>query len=155
MFFVPLENFSFIWRSHHYQWTVAFWPMLGTSGHWVKGLDNRDSLYNSSPKSYIMLGTYGHWAVRVLYSVPQLLWHGGPVYNSHLRGPVTLAPICRAFGSGGPVTLAPICRAFGSGAVITCFYDSGLSWLGFEHPTFRLQGERFNRLRHRRGFICT
>ena len=27
-------------------------------------------------------------------------------------------------------------RVFGSGAVTTCFYDMGLSLLGFEHPTF-------------------
>ena len=26
------------------------------------------------------------------------------------------------------------------GAVTTCFYDLGLSQLGFEHPTFRLRG---------------
>ena len=32
------------------------------------------------------------------------------------------------------------CRAFG--AVTTCFYDVGLSLLGFEHPTFRLRGHR-------------
>ena len=31
-------------------------------------------------------------------------------------------------------------RAFSSGAVTTCFYDLGISQLGFEHPTFRLQG---------------
>ena len=29
-------------------------------------------------------------------------------------------------------------NAFGSGAVTTCFNDLGLSWLGFEHSTFRL-----------------
>ena len=39
------------------------------------------------------------------------------------------------------------CRAFGSGAVTTRFYDLGLSRLGFEHPIFRLQGKRSNRLR--------
>ena len=32
-------------------------------------------------------------------------------------------------------------RAFSSGVVTTCFYDGGLSRLGFEHPTFRMQGE--------------
>ena len=41
------------------------------------------------------------------------------------------------------------CGAFSSGAVTTCFYDLGLSWLGFEHITFRLQGERSRSLRHR------
>ena len=44
-------------------------------------------------------------------------------------------------------------RAFRSGAVTTCFYDLGLSRLGFEHPTFRLQGQRSNRLRYCRGEI--
>ena len=42
------------------------------------------------------------------------------------------------------------CRAFG--AVTTCFYDVGLSLLGFEHPTFRLRGHRC--VRHsRRGTL--
>ena len=41
---------------------------------------------------------------------------------------------------------------FGSGAVTTCFYDLGLSRLGFEHPSFRLRGERSNQLRHHRGY---
>ena len=39
--------------------------------------------------------------------VAKLLWHGASVYNGHLRGPVTLIPIC--------------------------FNDLGLSQLGFEH----------------------
>ena len=43
------------------------------------------------------------------------------------------------------------CRAFGSGAVTTCFYEQGLSRLRFEHPTFRLRGERSKRMRHRRS----
>ena len=42
-------------------------------------------------------------------------------------------------------------RAFGSSAVTICLNDLGLSRLGFKHPTFRLRGERFNLLRHRRG----
>ena len=33
-------------------------------------------------------------------------------------------------------------------------YDLGLSRLGFEHPTFRLRGERSNPLRHRRYTGC-
>ena len=40
------------------------------------------------------------------------------------------------------------CRAFGSGVVTTCFYDLRPSWLGFDHPTFRLRSERSNPLRH-------
>ena len=44
------------------------------------------------------------------------------------------------------------CRAFGSGAVTTCFYDLGLSRLGFKHPTYRLR--RSHPLGHRRGTTC-
>ena len=40
------------------------------------------------------------------------------------------------------------CRALSNGAVNTCFYDIGLSRLGFEHQTFRLPGERL-------GWLCT
>ena len=34
------------------------------------------------------------------------------------------------------------CPMFSSGAVTTCFYDLGLLWLEFEHPTSHMQGER-------------
>ena len=40
-------------------------------------------------------------------------------------------------------------RVFIRGAVTTCFYGLVLSRLGFEHPTFRLRGERSHPLRHR------
>ena len=51
------------------------------------------------------------------------------VYNGHLRGPVTLAPIAEHLA----VELS------------LCFYDLGLSRLRFEHATFRL---RANALTH-------
>ena len=54
----------------------------------------------------------------------------------------------------GPMTLVSIFRAFGSEAVTTCFYDFGLSQLGFGNLTFHLRGERSNRLNHRRGQFC-
>ena len=50
---------------------------------------------------------------------PHLLWYRASVYNGHLQGPVILTPIR-------------------SGADSTCFYDLGLSRLGFQHPTFPL-----------------
>ena len=43
------------------------------------------------------------------------------------------------------------CRAFSSGAVTSCFYDYGLSRLGFKRPTFRLRGQRSYPLHHRCG----
>ena len=42
-------------------------------------------------------------------------------------------------------------RAFSSGTVTTCFYDLGLSRLGFKRPTFRLRVQRSNPLRIRRS----
>ena len=82
-----------------------------------------------------MLDTYDQWAMR-FFSVPHLLWHGPSVYNGHLRGPVTLTLNAEPFVSG---------------TVTTCFYDLGLSWLGFQHPTIRLRGELSNPLHHRRA----
>ena len=55
-----------------------------------------------------------------LFSVPYLLWHMASIYHGHLRGPDTHT----------------YCRAVGSIADTTCFYEVGLSRLGFEHPTF-------------------
>ena len=43
------------------------------------------------------------------------------------------------------------CRAFSTGAVTACFDDLGPSRLGFEQLTYRMRGERSNRLRHHRG----
>ena len=42
------------------------------------------------------------------------------------------------------------CRTFSCGAVTTCFYDSGLSRLGFEYSIFRLRGESSHPMHHRR-----
>ena len=104
-FIIPLENFSLIWRRHHYRWRAANFDLSMT----LKAIEQ--------------------WG---FFSVPLLLLHGASVYNGHLRGPLTLTPIA-------------------SRAVTTCFYDSSLLRLGFEHPTFRLRGQRSNPLRHRRG----
>jgi hypothetical protein len=36
LFYVPLKNFSLLWRRHHYQWrTLTFTPMFGTHGLWA------------------------------------------------------------------------------------------------------------------------
>ena len=46
-------------------------------------------------------------------------------------------------------------RALSSGAATTLFnkfYELILPGLGFEHPTFRLRGQRSNPLHHLRGF---
>jgi hypothetical protein len=44
-FYVPLKNFSFTWRHHHYRWRAAkFMSMLGAQGLWA----GRD-LYRATP----------------------------------------------------------------------------------------------------------
>ena len=82
-------------------------------------------------KFWPMLGTNGHWAVRVL-----------------LRATVTGDIRCSSPRTRGTQTCR---RAFGSRTVTTCFNDLGLSGLEFQHPLFRLRGERSIPLRHRRG----
>ena len=67
-----------------------------------------------------MLGTY--WPLSS--ECPRLLWHGGSVYNGHLRGPVTLTPCAERL------------------AVELSLPVFGLSWLRFEHPLFRLLAGR-------------
>ena len=59
---------------------------------------------------------------------------------------------------GNPEWSSPMTRdaqtyypAFSSVAVTTCFYDLGLSRLGFEQPNCCMQGERSNRLCHPSG----
>ena len=68
-FFVPLENFSLIWRRHHDLWRAANFNLC------------------SALMAIVLWG---------FFSVSHLLWHGASrasVYNGHLWGPVTLAPI--------------------------------------------------------------
>ena len=62
---VPLENFSLIWRRHHYRRRAANFYL------W----------------SAIAIEQWG------FFSEPHLLWQGASVYNGHIRGPVTLTPI--------------------------------------------------------------
>ena len=64
--FVPLENFSLIWRRHHCLWRAANIDLCS------------------------VLTAIEQWG---FFSVPHLMWHGASVYNGHLRGPVTLTPI--------------------------------------------------------------
>ena len=65
-FIVPIENFSLIWRCHHYRWRAANFDIRSTC---------------------MAIEQWG------FFSVPHLLWHGASVYDGHIRGPVTLKPI--------------------------------------------------------------
>ena len=68
-FIVPLDNFSLIWRRHHTRWKAV----------------------NVDLCSALM--AIEHWG---FFSVQHLLWHGAPVYNFHLRGPMELGSIAES-----------------------------------------------------------
>ena len=63
--FVPLGNFSLIWRRQYCRWRATNFDLCST------------------------LVEIEQWG---FFSVPHLLWHGASVYNGHLRVPVTLTP---------------------------------------------------------------
>ena len=50
------------------------------------------------------------------FSVPHLLWHGASVYDTHLRGPVTLKPVAEslAVDLSLPVLSTKVCRCWDS-----------------------------------------
>ena len=64
-FFIPLENFSLIWRCQHW-WMSANFDLCSA------------------------LMAFEHWW---FFGVPYLLWHGASVYNGHLREAVTLTKL--------------------------------------------------------------
>ena len=67
-FNVPLENFSLIWRRHHYRCTASIFDLY------------------SAPMAIEQWG---------FYSVSHLLWQGASVniYNVHLQKPLTLSSV--------------------------------------------------------------
>jgi hypothetical protein len=84
MFYVPLKNFSLIWRRHHCRWRVAkFRPMLGAQGLWA----GRD-LYRATPTVTRDLGFSG--LIRRTAPFSRLLLHtrgcGGSILTRILTG---------------------------------------------------------------------
>ena len=106
---LPLDDFSLIWRRHHYRWRTSNFDL------------------------YLAFMVIEQWGFYI-----DKLWHCDKWY-----------PIRMVISEDRDTHTC--CRAFGSGAVTTCFYDLGLSRLGFEHLTFYIRGERSNWLRHRGG----
>ena len=82
-------------------------------------------------KFWLMLSTHDHWAARVLLRAIPTVTRGHPSWRTR--------------------DAHTYCRVFSSRAVtcITCFNDRS-SRLGFEYPTFRVQGKFSNPLYHRR-----
>jgi predicted RNA-binding Zn-ribbon protein involved in translation (DUF1610 family) len=69
LFYVPLKNFSLIWRRHHCRWRAAkFRPMLGVQGLWA----GRD-LYRATPAVTRDLGFSG--LIRRTAQISRLLRH--------------------------------------------------------------------------------
>ena len=87
--FVPLENFSLIWRRRHCRSRAANFDLCST------------------------LMAYEQW---VFFSVPHLLWHGATVYNGNFRGPVTLTPFAERLvvQMSLPVFTTKVCRGWDS-----------------------------------------
>ena len=76
-YFVPLENFSYIWRLHHCRWRAANFDLCPA------------------------LMVIEQWE---FFSVPHLLWHGASICNDYLRGARDTHTYCRAFSSGAVTT---------------------------------------------------
>ena len=74
--------------------TILF--VCGFTSHWrIFHSNGNVTIKGEGFKFWPKLGTHGHWAERVgnIINAPYLLWHGSSVYNGHLRGPVTFAPV--------------------------------------------------------------
>ena len=75
--FVPLENFSLIWRRHHGRWRAANFDLCSA----LMAIEQR-----------------------VFFSVPpHLLWHEASVYNGQLRRPATPTPIAERLAAEVPL----------------------------------------------------
>jgi hypothetical protein len=83
-FYIPLKNFSLIWRRHHCRWRAAkFRPILGAQGLWA----GRD-LYRATPAVIRDLGFSG--LIRRTAPFTRLLRHtrgcGGSILTRILTG---------------------------------------------------------------------
>ena len=73
-FYVPLKNFSLIWRRHHYRWRASNFDLC------------------------LAFMAIDQWE---FFIVAHVLWHGASVYNGHLRDTHTY---WRVFCSGAVTT---------------------------------------------------
>ena len=102
------------------RWTVCLWlssqsRIFHSYGYVIitgEGLQNLSYAWHS----IVAIEQWG------FFNVPHPLWHGISIYYFHLWGTMTLTTIAER------------------GAVSTCFYNLGLSQLGFEHPNLPLVG---------------
>jgi hypothetical protein len=92
LFYVPLKNFSLIWKRHHYRWrTAKFWPMLSSQSLWV----GRD-LYHATPA--VTRGLVFSGLIRRTTPFSHLLRHtrgcGEPILTRILMGLCTREICC-------------------------------------------------------------
>ena len=102
-YFVPLENFSLVWKRHHCRWKAANFDLCSA------------------------LMAIQQWG---FFSVPHLLWHGASVYNGHLRWPVTLTPIAErlAVELSLPVFTAKVCCGWDSNTQPSACKENALTY---------------------------
>jgi hypothetical protein len=90
LFYVPLKNFSLMWRRHHYRWRAAkFMPMLGAQGLWpgkdlyratpaeTRGLSFSGLIWRTAPFSRLLRhtrGCRGPILTRILTSVMRSIY---------------------------------------------------------------------------------
>jgi hypothetical protein len=103
-FYVPLENFSLIWRRHHYRWRAAkFRSLLGAQGLWAE-----KDLYRATPAVTQNLGFSG--LIRRTAPSSRLLLHtwecGRSILTLILKGRSPFSRLLRlARGCGGPACI--------------------------------------------------
>jgi hypothetical protein len=101
-FYVPLKNFSLIWRRHHCRWRAAkVRPMLGAQSLWA----GRD-IYCATPPVTRDLGFSGLIWRTAPFS--HLLRHtrgcGGPILTRILTGAIIVICTCASFGQEDSIT---------------------------------------------------
>ena len=94
--FVSLYNFESFTQGYFVPSSVVVEQTL----FFIWGFSSHAINFHRKPgedcKFWPILGTHGHWSVRV-FSVPHIQWHGAPVYNGHLCGPVSLTVVAQRF----------------------------------------------------------
>ena len=92
---------------------ITTWPahvlfLWGFSSHSRSFHSNGDVTVTGEGLALMAIKQWG------FFSVPHLLWHGASIYNGHLRGPVTFAPIAKRLPVelSLPVFTTYVCRGW-------------------------------------------
>jgi hypothetical protein len=88
MFCVPFNNFSLLWRRHHYRWKVAkFRPILWASCLWEKGNLYRNT---SAVKRDLVFLVVSEWALHDTQGDESKHIHKDILYHRFIDSPLLL-----------------------------------------------------------------